>query len=48
VQSCGLLQEQGRVLLRVRERGPERALFRGRGQMLLRAQAREPLRQQGR
>jgi hypothetical protein len=42
------LRKQVRRLLRLLERRPERTLFRGRGQMLLRAQAREPLRQQGR
>jgi len=42
------LQKQERRLLRVRERGPERRLFRVKGQTLLRAPVREPLRQQGR
>ena len=42
------LQEQERRLLRGRESGPERTLFRDREQTLLRTQAREPLRQQGR
>ena len=41
------MQKQERLLLRLLEQGPEQTLFRGREQMLLRAQAREPLRQQG-
>ena len=42
------LQKQERRLLRLRESGPERTLFRVRGPTLLRAQAREPLQKQGR
>ena len=42
------LQKQERRLLRLRERGPERTLFLGREQMLLRTQARKPVRRQGR
>ncbi|HTW92210.1 MAG TPA: hypothetical protein VMH22_10930 [bacterium] len=41
-------QRQELRLLRVRERGPERTLFRGLELALLRTQARKPLRQQGR
>jgi len=43
-----LLQKQGRLLLRARERGPDRTLFRVREQPPLRTQARNPLRRQGR
>jgi len=42
------LRKQERRLLRVRDNGPERTLFRGREQMLLRAQAQRPLRMRGR
>jgi hypothetical protein len=42
------LRKQVRRLLRARERAPEWTLFRGREQMLLRALAREPVRQQER
>jgi hypothetical protein len=42
------LQKQERRLLRVRERGPERTLFRGLELALLWTQARKPLRHQGR
>ena len=42
------LQKQERRLLRLLECGPERALFRGLEPTLLRALAREPLRQQDR
>ena len=42
------LRKQERRLLRLLEQGPERRLFRVQGETLLRAQAREPLRQQGR
>jgi hypothetical protein len=42
------LQQQKRRLLRLLEQGPEPTLFCGREQMLLRTQAQEPLRQQGR
>jgi hypothetical protein len=42
------LQKQYRRLLRLLERRPKWTLFRGREQMLLRAQAQEPFRQQGR
>ena len=42
------LRKQARRLLRVRDSGPERTLFRGREQMLLRTQAQEPLQKQDR
>ena len=42
------LQQRGRRLLRLLERGPERTQFRGREQTLLRTQAQEPLQKQGR
>jgi hypothetical protein len=42
------VQQQERRLLRLPEQGPERTLLRGLELALLRAQARKPLRQQGR
>ena len=44
VQNWRPVREQGRRLLRLLERGPERALFRSQEPTRLRAQAQEPLR----